>query len=498
MGCSSSHSVDDNVKRNDNVENKGEEKSKIDKASIPPDSPKTAKAKRTKDSLVSKQKGASGKGKGSNNPVNLNSDAYLCVSQEDLERLKEECNSKSTPLFTYCGTDDCGNCSYFYDEFKETMESNGFSWLKVSIMESPEVSFEDCPQGQMLMMPFIKCYNNSTLVGATFGADSHELKDLISKLDCCKETVKKPKMIKKEVVSQVPGMNNDNYNVVSNKEFENAKDFCATNSKALVAFFGREGCGLCKMMYPIVKKTCSENDKYNWIKVDIDQCNNLAWEDMDTSKGSLKLPFIRVYEERLLVGTMNGYDIDQWQNLVNMTNEALLTDNSNTGSKKSNMNSNNNTSSNQKFIDESLERHNYYRALHGASDLTHNSELTKKAQKYAEYLASKDLFEHSNCKWGNKDVGENLAMCGGCPMTGQKSVDMWYDELYDPGYNYDNPGFDMGTGHFTQVVWVGSKEVGFGLAQSQKTKRWYSVANYYPPGNYEGQFEENVLPASEG
>lgn len=297
-------------------------------------------------------------------------------------------------------------------------------------------------------------------------------------------------------------MNNDNYNIVSEKDFEKAKDYCATNMKALVAFFGRDGCGLCKMMYPLVKKTCTENDRYNWIKVDIDQCNNLAWQDMDYSQGSLKLPFIRVYEERLLVGTMNGFDKDQWNNLVGLTNEALNTDNSgksNTSNTNSKNNSNftNNSSSDSNFINGSLERHNYYRAMHGAPDLVHNPELSKKAQKYAEYLASKDLFEHSNCKWGNKDVGENLAMCGGCQMTAEKSVDMWYDELYNPGYNYDEPGFDMGTGHFTQVVWVGSKEVGFGLAQSKKTKRWYSVANYYPPGNYEGQFDTNVLPATQ-
>lgn len=61
MGCSSSLTADDNVKRFENVENKEEEKSKIDKNSIPSDSPKTANVKRTKDSLVNRQKGAHGK-----------------------------------------------------------------------------------------------------------------------------------------------------------------------------------------------------------------------------------------------------------------------------------------------------------------------------------------------------------------------------------------------------------------------------------------------------
>jgi Cysteine-rich secretory protein family len=48
-------------------------------------------------------------------------------------------------------------------------------------------------------------------------------------------------------------------------------------------------------------------------------------------------------------------------------------------------------------------------------------------------------------------------------------------------------------GHFTQVVWKSSKELGVGKAKS-RSGRIYVVANYYPPGNYQGQFAQNVLP----
>ena len=48
-------------------------------------------------------------------------------------------------------------------------------------------------------------------------------------------------------------------------------------------------------------------------------------------------------------------------------------------------------------------------------------------------------------------------------------------------------------GHFTQVVWKSSKELGVGKATS-RSGRIYVVANYYPPGNYQGQFAQNVLP----
>ena len=39
---------------------------------------------------------------------------------------------------------------------------------------------------------------------------------------------------------------------------------------------------------------------------------------------------------------------------------------------------------------------------------------------------------------------------------------MWYDEIKD--YNFKNPGNFGGTGHFTQVVWVASQEMGVGKA----------------------------------
>jgi len=76
------------------------------------------------------------------------------------------------------------------------------------------------------------------------------------------------------------------------------------------------------------------------------------------------------------------------------------------------------------FIDGSLERHNYYRKMHHAEPLVHNPELSKLAQAYADTLASKNVMQHSNCKWGNKQVGENLAMCSGYVMSPEHSCDV--------------------------------------------------------------------------
>ena len=152
---------------------------------------------------------------------------------------------------------------------------------------------------------------------------------------------------------------------------------------------------------------------------------------------------------------------------------------------------NNNTDLNlNAFRKEALSVHNDYRSNHNAPPLKLNSKLNDIAQNYAEQLAKKDTMVHSKNKMDGQDLGENLFMCGGYMITGKDMTKSWYDEIYD--YNFKKPDFKSGTGHFTQVVWVGSKEVGFGAAQSE-SGNYYGVANYFPPGNYIGEFEENVL-----
>ena len=45
-----------------------------------------------------------------------------------------------------------------------------------------------------------------------------------------------------------------------------------------------------------------------------------------------------------------------------------------------------------------------------------------------------------------------------------------------------------GCGHFTQLVWKGSKKLGLGVAQDRSGKR-YVVAQYDPVGNLKGKYE---------
>lgn len=153
--------------------------------------------------------------------------------------------------------------------------------------------------------------------------------------------------------------------------------------------------------------------------------------------------------------------------------------------------SNNKTESGlEKFRLQCLERHNVLRKQHGAPPMKLVDEINEVAQKYAEHLGKTNKFEHSK----GSGFGENLAGCtckeGEFP-EGSYITDMWYDEIKD--YDFDNPGFSMNTGHFTQVVWKGSTELGIGIGY-QKSGMCVVVANYREHGNMMGAFPQNVLP----
>lgn len=80
----------------------------------------------------------------------------------------------------------------------------------------------------------------------------------------------------------------------------------------------------------------------------------------------------------------------------------------------------------------------------------------------------------------------------GGDLPGRRAAEMWYEEIKD--YRFAKPSFNSKTGHFTQVVWIGSREFGVAKATA-KNGAQYVVARYFPAGNVVGQFPENVKPS---
>lgn len=132
-----------------------------------------------------------------------------------------------------------------------------------------------------------------------------------------------------------------------------------------------------------------------------------------------------------------------------------------------------------------LDAHNQYRQRHCAPPLEWSDELGAVAQRWADQLAADGCkFDHSRSPYG-----ENLAAGTESVLGPEHAAEMWYREI--DKYDFGGGGFSMETGHFTQVVWVGSQRLGCGSSRCDGLRIW--VCNYDPPGNVTGQYRENVL-----
>jgi uncharacterized protein YkwD len=130
--------------------------------------------------------------------------------------------------------------------------------------------------------------------------------------------------------------------------------------------------------------------------------------------------------------------------------------------------------------------HNRLRARHCAPPLAWSTKLAASAQQWAGTLRAHGCaMQHSG-----GPHGENLAGGTAGLLDEAAVVNMWYDESRH--YNFKNGGFSMKTGHFTQVVWRTTTQLGCAVARCPGIDVW--VCQYDPPGNVQGAFRENVLP----
>jgi glioma pathogenesis-related protein 2 len=147
-----------------------------------------------------------------------------------------------------------------------------------------------------------------------------------------------------------------------------------------------------------------------------------------------------------------------------------------------------------KFQQECLKAMNNDRAKHHAPPLKLSQEAITYAKSRAQLISRFEGLSHGH--EGLEGYGENLYWGGNSQNVAgncQSAIDSWYREVGQ--YNYSKPGFSIATGHFTQLVWKGSNEVGCARAFGKGSK-WYEtyvVCNYKPVGNVQGQFPQNVL-----
>jgi uncharacterized protein YkwD len=128
---------------------------------------------------------------------------------------------------------------------------------------------------------------------------------------------------------------------------------------------------------------------------------------------------------------------------------------------------------------EILEAHNRVRAAAGVPPLVWSDNLAGVAQSWAQQLVSEGRLHHR----ANPRYGENLYLIAGAQATPNDVVSAWAGE--QKNYDYRTNTCRSQCGHYTQIVWRTTKELGCAVARSRNTEVW--VCEYNPPGNYAGE-----------
>lgn len=140
------------------------------------------------------------------------------------------------------------------------------------------------------------------------------------------------------------------------------------------------------------------------------------------------------------------------------------------------------------FNERVLAGQNRERAALGISPLNWNPGLAAAAQTWADHLAATGRFEHAPEDQA-KPQGENLWAGTRGAYSPEAMVDAWVREkrLFKPGHFPDNSrtGRFEDVGHYTQLVWRATRDVGCAHASSKGED--ILVCRYAEAGNYIGE-----------
>jgi uncharacterized protein YkwD len=128
---------------------------------------------------------------------------------------------------------------------------------------------------------------------------------------------------------------------------------------------------------------------------------------------------------------------------------------------------------------EMLNSHNTVRVRLKVPPLTWSDKLAARAQQWADSLLARKQFAHRP----KSPHGENLFEIEGAIASAAQVVGDWASESRD--YDYASNKCRKVCGHYTQIIWANTREVGCGVARDSRREVW--VCNYDPPGNWIGQ-----------
>ncbi|CAG7916494.1 unnamed protein product [Penicillium olsonii] len=146
-----------------------------------------------------------------------------------------------------------------------------------------------------------------------------------------------------------------------------------------------------------------------------------------------------------------------------------------------------------------LYNHNVHRSNHSASSVTWSGSLESSART----LAERCVYQHDTSIAGG-GYGQNIGYGVGESSIGEMITNLMYnDEMMFFADLYGKASPDMSNfdawGHFSQIVWKGTEEVGCAtvvcpsLGNAGGSNVPFTVCNYSPAGNYDGEYADNVL-----
>ncbi len=152
----------------------------------------------------------------------------------------------------------------------------------------------------------------------------------------------------------------------------------------------------------------------------------------------------------------------------------------------------NNTGNTADLANSILAVHNSERGAVGVPPLVWNDTLAADAKPWAEHLATTGEFRHCDtatevCNYhgeGENLAGFNPSLGISAPGEGQQ---LWVAEKKNYHGGVLTPDNWYPSGHYTQMVWKDTKQVGCATASGNGHPFSILDCRYYPPGNYMGQ-----------
>ncbi|KAF3342049.1 pathogenesis-related protein 1-like protein [Carex littledalei] len=129
-----------------------------------------------------------------------------------------------------------------------------------------------------------------------------------------------------------------------------------------------------------------------------------------------------------------------------------------------------------------LDSHNAARSAVSVADISWDDTVQAYAENYANQRKSDCSLVHSGGQYG-----ENLFMGSSTSYTGVDAVNLWVNEKQYYDYNTNTCASGETCGHYTQVVWRHSTQLGCARVECDNNAGVFIICSYNPPGNYNGE-----------